>query len=426
MNKMKVELVKVKIKKLKEVKKQLRKRKCSTKKNLKNLLLGNEETKPEDDIFYKSIDAIFQDDQNNNNETIHPLRNSDSFLPDYHTDFEDLLESLGGCHDDLSQEGPSENLSIKPPNIYNEERREESINLTDENLCIDSFNYFINQDDSNNEHQSDEIYPWDNIETESIAFDSSNKEVLESTININSPKFEPDMAELGNYYTPDTLFETTYDPMIELDDFCNQIDFAINGDSNKENIDEQVEHSEIGDPVMPNLNNCYVGGESNLHIDEEPSNEVRGVAMINPLLVSIPAADLQTMALYQLQQKSDSQEINDLGESEILNYTWEQKANVIAAAKILYTKKTRTLLHWLDPSLSLSKLRATLELSWQNLPLWQKEVYISQVMGPLVVETVYPMLNPHLKSDDFKISAPTSPKKSQHVRKKFSDFIKHS
>lgn len=57
---MKVELVKVKIKKLKEVKKQLRKKKCPAKKNLKNLLLDNEERNHENDIIYQSINAIFQ------------------------------------------------------------------------------------------------------------------------------------------------------------------------------------------------------------------------------------------------------------------------------------------------------------------------------------------------------------------------------
>ena len=54
---------------------------------------------------------------------------------------------------------------------------------------------------------------------------------------------------------------------------------------------------------------------------------------------------------------------------------------IIKAAMTLYSKRTRTLLHWINPKVNKARLKANVQTSWANLPEWQKQLYISQVFS---------------------------------------------
>lgn len=178
-----------------------------------------------------------QNDENNG--TVHSSGNPDSLLSNYHIDLEDLLESLDVYQNNCLQENPSESLSMQESDILTEERNEESISLTVDNHSVNSFS-LVNEDKSNDKPQGGEKYLCGGIEPESNLICNNNIINLESNINTNSTQSDPDMVELGNYYIPDTVFETINEPTILMDDFCNEIDITTTEDTDIEEIDNQV------------------------------------------------------------------------------------------------------------------------------------------------------------------------------------------
>lgn len=57
----------------------------------------------------------------------------------------------------------------------------------------------------------------------------------------------------------------------------------------------------------------------------------------------------------------------------------EKQEEVIKAAKSLFSKRTRTLYHWLYPDTSKTKLKATVSAAWDTLADTEKQFYLSQV-----------------------------------------------
>lgn len=53
---------------------------------------------------------------------------------------------------------------------------------------------------------------------------------------------------------------------------------------------------------------------------------------------------------------------------------------VIKAAKSLFSKRTRTLYHWLYPNTSKNKIKAIVSATWDTLSDSEKHFYISQVL----------------------------------------------
>ncbi|XP_073991421.1 uncharacterized protein [Rhodnius prolixus] len=82
--------------------------------------------------------------------------------------------------------------------------------------------------------------------------------------------------------------------------------------------------------------------------------------------------------------------------STMTAYNQSKNYEILKAAKSLYSKRTRTLWHWIDPKIPKSKLKNTVLLAWDNLPAWQKQIYISQVLGKFSMDVVTPMVNPQL------------------------------
>ena len=62
-----------------------------------------------------------------------------------------------------------------------------------------------------------------------------------------------------------------------------------------------------------------------------------------------------------------------------MKVTDDKQEEVVKAAKSLFSKRTRTLYHWLYPETSKNKLKATVSAAWDTLPENEKHFYISQV-----------------------------------------------
>ncbi|XP_014262593.1 uncharacterized protein LOC106674413 isoform X2 [Cimex lectularius] len=75
-----------------------------------------------------------------------------------------------------------------------------------------------------------------------------------------------------------------------------------------------------------------------------------------------------------------------------------QSVDIINAAKNLYSKRTRTLMHWINPKIPKARLKMSMMNAWDQLPEWQKRIYISQVLGKFSTNTVMPIVNPELLS----------------------------
>ncbi|XP_069698841.1 uncharacterized protein [Periplaneta americana] len=74
----------------------------------------------------------------------------------------------------------------------------------------------------------------------------------------------------------------------------------------------------------------------------------------------------------------------------------DKQEEVVKAAKSLFSKRTRTLYHWLYPDTSKNKLKATVSAAWDSLPDNEKHFYISQVLGRFGLQASSLMINPQL------------------------------
>lgn len=58
-----------------------------------------------------------------------------------------------------------------------------------------------------------------------------------------------------------------------------------------------------------------------------------------------------------------------------------KQCEVLKAAKSLFSKRTRTLYHWMYPTASKQQLKSAIKNSWETLSHEEKEFYISQVIA---------------------------------------------
>ncbi|KAF2891856.1 hypothetical protein ILUMI_14292 [Ignelater luminosus] len=73
-----------------------------------------------------------------------------------------------------------------------------------------------------------------------------------------------------------------------------------------------------------------------------------------------------------------------------------RQAEVLKAAKSLFSKRTRTLFHWIYPHAPKAQLKAAVASSWETLGEQEKEFYISQVLGRFGFPQTNLMVNPQL------------------------------
>lgn len=85
-----------------------------------------------------------------------------------------------------------------------------------------------------------------------------------------------------------------------------------------------------------------------------------------------------------------------LESSEYLQHMDQKQAEVLKAAKSLFSKRTRTLYHWMYPNTPKSQLKAAVSMSWETLGVQEKEFYISQVLGRFGFPQNSLMVNPQL------------------------------
>lgn len=76
--------------------------------------------------------------------------------------------------------------------------------------------------------------------------------------------------------------------------------------------------------------------------------------------------------------------------------TVNKREEVLKAARSLFSKRTRTLYHWMYPDTSKGKLKAIVSSAWDTLSNTEKEFYISQVLGRFGVPAGSLMVNPQL------------------------------
>lgn len=76
--------------------------------------------------------------------------------------------------------------------------------------------------------------------------------------------------------------------------------------------------------------------------------------------------------------------------------TVSKKEEVLKAARSLFSKRTRTLYHWMYPDTSKGQLKAIVSAAWDTLSTTEKEFYVSQVLGRFGVPAGSLMVNPQL------------------------------
>ncbi|KAL3278487.1 hypothetical protein HHI36_013806 [Cryptolaemus montrouzieri] len=69
---------------------------------------------------------------------------------------------------------------------------------------------------------------------------------------------------------------------------------------------------------------------------------------------------------------------------------------VMKAAKSLFSKRTRTLYHWMHPHAPKQQIKAAVSASWESLGTQEKQFYISQVLGRFGFPQCNLMVNPQL------------------------------
>lgn len=85
-----------------------------------------------------------------------------------------------------------------------------------------------------------------------------------------------------------------------------------------------------------------------------------------------------TLVVVKLEQTHASSTVSDI-ENDSLQYGENKQSEVLKAAKSLFSKRTRTLYHWMYPNASKQQLKLAITNSWETLSTEEKEFYISQV-----------------------------------------------
>ncbi|CAG9861012.1 unnamed protein product [Phyllotreta striolata] len=78
------------------------------------------------------------------------------------------------------------------------------------------------------------------------------------------------------------------------------------------------------------------------------------------------------------------------------DFTQAKQVEILKAAKSLFSKRTRTLYHWMYPTASKQQIKTTVMTSWDSLAESEKAFYISQVLGRFGLSQSNLMVNPQL------------------------------
>ncbi|RZC36392.1 uncharacterized protein BDFB_001763 [Asbolus verrucosus] len=76
--------------------------------------------------------------------------------------------------------------------------------------------------------------------------------------------------------------------------------------------------------------------------------------------------------------------------------TETKQAEILKAAKSLFSKRTRTLYHWMYPNTPKQQIKLAVANSWDNLGIQEKQFYISQVLVRFGFPQCNLMVNPQL------------------------------
>lgn len=67
------------------------------------------------------------------------------------------------------------------------------------------------------------------------------------------------------------------------------------------------------------------------------------------------------------------------------SFSESKQLEILKAAKSLFSKRTRTLYHWMYPNAAKPQIKAAVSSSWESLGAQEKDFYISQVCFPIDV-----------------------------------------
>ncbi|KAK9505564.1 hypothetical protein O3M35_009585 [Rhynocoris fuscipes] len=159
---------------------------------------------------------------------------------------------------------------------------------------------------------------------------------------------------------------------------------------------------EIGTESLITNNNVPEGGESSSYINQQniTPKETKKVKISDESTQNgnennnetIPDDELKLIESLTNKQENKSQDLMNT----MKEYNQSKNHEILKAAKSLYSKRTRTLWHWIDPKIPKTKLKNIVLIAWDGLPAWQKQIYISQVLGKFSMDVVTPMINPQL------------------------------
>lgn len=106
-----------------------------------------------------------------------------------------------------------------------------------------------------------------------------------------------------------------------------------------------------------------------------------------------------------IKRKANNKIKVSMGENDLVKYidtshladnTDAKQIEVLKAARSLFSKRTRTLYHWIYPNAPKAQLKAAISTSWETLSMQEKDFYISQVLGRFGFPQSSLMINPQL------------------------------
>lgn len=161
--------------------------------------------------------------------------------------------------------------------------------------------------------------------------------------------------------------ETKFDSLNDFQDIAGYSSQLIMPNDNSNNFDDVLSSS-----INPDEINIFeVGANVVIGIPDDMRSE--NTSELSDQLMSI---------------KSENESIFKISEN--------RQNDVIKAAKSLFSKRTRTLFHWLFPNKSKSSLKSNVSDAWDTLPQDEKHFYISQVLGKFGLQRSPLMINPQL------------------------------
>ncbi|XP_031334612.1 uncharacterized protein LOC116164556 isoform X2 [Photinus pyralis] len=77
--------------------------------------------------------------------------------------------------------------------------------------------------------------------------------------------------------------------------------------------------------------------------------------------------------------KVENDSVKYIDTTHLADNTDAKQIEVLKAARSLFSKRTRTLYHWIFPNAPKAQLKAVISSSWETLSVQEKDFYISQV-----------------------------------------------